>query len=212
MSLNLNEIKAKQNATANGSTAGQGFTPTAKGDRPQQGISKAELCKQIGVSIAEFETHCKQWSIVVDDVYTPSQAAAMIERFGVKAQPRPAANNGAIATQTQQVVGVIRETAHSQRQRLDALTQQVDLTAEVVADQYAELLDPRNIEARIAAKVVDRLGKLPDPTPLEELDLSEIFDALTIPKFSLPQSFGRSPQLVGVSGSSTNSNSDTNAA
>ena len=50
-------------------------------ERPRQ-IAKADLVQQLGLSEAEFDAQCAQWSVAIEAEYTAAQVAVLKEMFG----------------------------------------------------------------------------------------------------------------------------------
>lgn len=169
----------KLNQTANG----KGFTPNtdnkARRNAAKRTTSKADLCKQIRVSVEDFEAHCKHWSIAIDETYSPGQVAAILERFKVidspqhpdqsSPQPRSARYLQGVAP-LQSSTGTIQEAIGSMAgystQSTQALATQREVIADRVADQMATLLDPdlflQDVMERTVAKLNQRTVEIPN--------------------------------------------------
>jgi len=178
MTFTSEEIQAMNQGK--GKPKPQGFTPAPKSDpcgiskgaRPTTKLTtKAELCWILNISVEEFEVYCKQWSLVIEDSYVPSQVEYYRDRLGAKARsttPAPSAPSTAIPTartnalalsaqshdamSALQGAGLGNAAAYVQRKQMER-----NAVVEKVSDAIAYLSDPNVLEADImsaaAAKV-----------------------------------------------------------
>jgi hypothetical protein len=139
----------------------QGFAKV-KSDRSRanalQMTTKAELCKQLEVSVDEFEKHCHDWSLAIDEEYSPQQVVAMREQFGkTEPTPQPTATSTVIPTAREGAIA-LSATSHEAMKALQS--QGLGNAAAYVQRKAAE----RNA---IVDKVSEAIAYLSDPGVLE---------------------------------------------
>jgi len=191
----LNEQHLMNTAQSKSKTKPQGFTPAPKSDpcgiskgaRPATKLTtKAELCWILNISVAEFEAHCKQWSLNVEDNYTQAQVGYYRDRLGAKARSTeqsepsiaiPTARTNALALAAQshdamsalQGAGLGNAAAYVQRKQAER-----NAVVEKVSDAIAYLSDPDLLESDImsaaAAKVAARSDAWGYAEPVVDFD------------------------------------------
>jgi hypothetical protein len=151
----------------NGKTKSKGFTPAAKSDRPAPQMTTADLCKKLDVSVEQFEQHCREWSIVIDEEYSPAQVAAMLDIFEKSAS---AAEPSADRPDSNRAVGAYKiDTARENSLALSGQSHQAMNALQSAGLQNAAQYVARKQQERnaIVDRVSDAIAYLSDPDLLE---------------------------------------------